>query len=293
MKNTINFETCSKCGECADVCPSDIILKSDDGNYFFPEELEYLCVKCCQCMAVCPTNSVKVNGFEYGKDVIDLQHDIPDYQHFVNLLATRRSVRNFKDKEVPDELIQKIIDSLAFMPFGFESGVIQITVVNDRKKLRESLPLFSAFYDKMVDWMANPISHFFMKRAMHPAMYATVKDHLLPIIKSGHYKFESGDDNILRNAPCMLIFHSRLNAPEHLEDCWIATTIAMFSAITLGLGTTIIGLVPPALNKGKGIKEVFAIPEENEVISALILGYPKYKMKKTVNRPKNNITWLK
>jgi hypothetical protein len=42
----------------------------------------------------------------------------------------------------------------------------------------------------------------------------------------------------------------------------------------------------------KEIRKHFGIPEENEAVIALIVGYPKYKYAKTVVRPKNKVKWL-
>jgi len=292
MKNTINVDTCRKCGACAEVCPSDIIVKYNGGHYFFPEELKCFCVSCGQCMAICPTNSIQVNDYKYGETILPLSSEIPDYKGFINLLKHRRSVRNFVEKTVPNEIIQQIIDSLAYMPYGFLPDAFEITVVNEKLILDKSLPLFSAFYEKMKKWMHHPFTRYMIKKSTHPAVFSTIKDHLLPLIEAKHYKISDGDDNILRKAPCLIIFHSGLEMPEHLEDCWIATTIASLTAVSLGLGTTIIGLVPPALNKSPELKQLFNIPEKNEVISALIVGYPKLNYRNSIARRKSNVSWI-
>ena len=41
----------------------------------------------------------------------------------------------------------------------------------------------------------------------------------------------------------------------------ISVTYAMLAAHSFGLGATIIGLISPAINKVKEIKELFQIPE--------------------------------
>ncbi len=67
----------------------------------------------------------------------------------------------------------------------------------------------------------------------------------------------------------------------------------MLAAHSLGLGATIIGIVPAAINKVKEVREVFQIPEENEAIMSVIIGYPKYKYRKSVKRRGQNINWIK
>ena len=72
----------------------------------------------------------------------------------------------------------------------------------------------------------------------------------------------------------------------------ISVTYAMLAAHSFGLGATIIGLISPAINKVKELKELFKIPEENEAVISLILGYPKYKYKRIIKREKRDINWV-
>jgi hypothetical protein len=37
---------------------------------------------------------------------------------------------------------------------------------------------------------------------------------------------------------------------------------------------------------------MFKIPEENEVVASMILGYPKFKYKRAIQRQLKSITWL-
>jgi hypothetical protein len=53
-----------------------------------------------------------------------------------------------------------------------------------------------------------------------------------------------------------------------------------------------IGLVPAAINRVKEVREIFQIPEKNEAIISVILGYPKYKYKRTIRRKSHQIKWL-
>ena len=58
----------------------------------------------------------------------------------------------------------------------------------------------------------------------------------------------------------------------------------MLAAQSLGLGTTIIGLVPPVVDRSKTLRKHFGIPKDNQVSTSLILGYPKYRYKKSIHR---------
>jgi nitroreductase len=242
-------------------------------------------------MAVCTTDAITAAGFKYGTDVVKKENVTLNPHDYYQLLKERRSVRNFKNREVPKEEIEKIIEALNFAPYGSRPEDVEITVVTDRKLMEESLPLFEKFYDNIVKWLDNPIARFFIKRDTSAEVFNTLNKFIYPLARAGHYHLDKGD-RIMRNAPAMLIFHAEKGVEEHTANAYIYATYAMLAATSLGLGSTLIGLVPPAINQMKEIRKHFGIPEENEAVIALIVGYPKYKYAKTVVRPKNKVKWL-
>jgi ferredoxin len=291
MKNAINQETCIKCKLCIEVCPCNILGLNEKEEVYFISERETICLECGQCMAVCSTKSLQIGAFSYDNDLFDLPENRVGYDEWSNFLSTRRSIRNFKDKAVPKEIIQQIIHSIAFAPFGSAPNEVNITVVNSRKKIESALPIISEFLDNIVKWIENPISRFMIKRKKGAETFNTIKNHLYPIAKLGNYKLEYGD-RITRDAPAILIFHANKEAEEHTNNSLIYATYAMLSAHSLGLGATMIGIVPAAINKIKEVKDIFQIPGENEAIISVIIGYPKYKYKRAVKREKKHINWI-
>lgn len=241
-------------------------------------------------MAVCKTKSIVVDGLGYDSNFMDLPQNNVDYNAFIDFLANRRSIRNFKDKAVPRDIIEKVLKAISFAPYGAEPEKIHITVVNDRKKIESALPYIESFLDKIVKWIEHPIASRMMKRRSSPEKYNTVKNHLYPIAKLGNYKLKEGD-RITRNAPAIIILHARKDAEEHTSNSMIYATYLMLAAHSLGLGATIIGIVPPSINRVREIREIFRIPDENEAIMSLILGYPKIKYKRTIVR-KRQAEWL-
>lgn len=287
MRNTINRELCSKCQLCMEVCPCKVIETNVIKEPFFVEERMPICQQCGQCMAVCRTSAIKVDGLSYENDFLDLPPNEVVHNSFIDFLANRRSVRNFKDKTVSNEIIDQILDSISYAPFGAEPEKMCITVVNDRKRIESSLPHIEKFLDDVVKWIDNPIASRMIKRRSGPEKFHTIKNHLYPISKLGNYKLEYGD-RITRNAPVIVIFHAPINAASHTDNSFIYATYTMLTAHSLGLGATMIGLVPNAINKVKAVRDIYKIPEENEAISSIIVGYPRIKYKRTIKR---NTSW--
>ena len=291
MKNTINQELCKKCKLCVEVCPCNIIDISKGKEVFFISKKVHICLQCGQCMAVCNAEVVQIEGLNYKEDFFKKPENNLNYPEFMDFLANRRSIRNFKDKPVEKEKIQQIIDAIAFSPNGSHPSKVEFTVVNNRKIIESALPKMADFFDNIVKWMNSPFMRFMIKRKKGIETFNTLENHLVPIAKSGNYQVKHGD-RITRNAPAIIIFHANKEAEEHTNNSLIFATYAMLAAHSLGLGATIIGLVPSAINKVLEVRQIFKIPEKNEAIISLIIGYPKYKYKKAIKRNKNKVTWL-
>ncbi len=291
MKNTIDQEKCKKCKLCIAVCPVHIIGLDDNGQVHFLPEREHICLECGQCMAICSTEAVKVGNYTYEENFFPLPDNTVHYEELYNFFAHRRSVRNFTDRPVEQELIGKILDTLHFAPYGAEPNKVEITVINNRQLIETTLPFIEEFLDNIVKWVENPIASFMIKRKKGAELFNTLKNHLYPMAKLENYTLKYGD-RITRNAPAILVFHAPKDAEEHTNNSLIYATFAMFAAQSLGLGATFIGIVPAAINKVKKVREIFQIPDDHEAMTSIILGYPQYHYRKAIRRENKTIHWV-
>ncbi len=287
----IDYSECKSCRLCINVCPSKILDVNEDKQTYFREERKHICLECGHCMAVCSTQAITVNSMTYENDFELITENTVDYSKFHNFLKTRRSVREFKNKPVEKEKLQQIIEAVSTAPFGAQDDGIQISIITDKKIISEALPLMSQFYNQLVNWFKNPMMRFIIKKKVEIETYNTISKHLMPMAKIGHYNLENYNA-ITRDAPAILIFHAKPEAEEHTEDAHICNTIAMLAAHSLGLGAAIIGLIGPAVNKSQELKKMFKIPKENEVITSLIIGYPKYKYLYTLKRNRHKVNYI-
>lgn len=290
MNYNINQKICQKCKICVEVCPCNIIEISND-KVFFISERKSICLRCGQCMAVCSTKAITIEGFSYGDDIIDLPPNNVNYKNFVDFLANRRSIRNFKDKAVSNEKINQILDTISYAPYGAKPEEMNVTVVNNRKKIEFALPYIESFLDNVVKWIENPITSYIIKKKNSPERFNTIKNHLYPISKFQNYKLKFGD-RITRNAPAIIIFHANRDTEEHTHNSLIYATYVMLAAHSLKLGATMIGIIPAAINKVKEVREIFQIPKEDEAIMSVIIGYPKVKYKRAIKRKNENINFI-
>lgn len=272
-----------------EVCPCNIIGLNENQELYFMPEREKICQKCGQCMAICSKKAITVEGLSYEDNMFEMPEQTVAYKEFTSFLSTRRSIRNFKDTPVPGEMIHQIIDSLSYAPYGSAPEKVHITVVNDRELIESALPHMEEFLDNIIKWMDSPLASFMIRRKKGMETYNTIKNHLYPISKLENYKLKFGD-RITRNAPAIIIFHADKSAEEHTNNSLIYSTYAMLAAHALGLGATMIGIVPAAINKVQALKDIFEIPRENEAIMSVIIGFPKYNYRRAIKRENHPVS---
>ncbi len=291
MSFQINQQLCLKCKHCIDVCPVNLINTNEDGEVKFIVERTTICLGCGQCMAVCCSKAITANNLSYERDFSKLPKETVDYNHFIDFLSSRRSVRNFKKRPVPDELLNKILDSLAFAPYGASPEKMEVTMINNRHTIEVALPFIESFLDNIIRWVDNPITSFVIKKKKGIETFNTIKNHLYPIAKFDNYKLKYGD-RITRGAPAMLVFHAPKEAEEHTNNGLIYATYAMLTAHSLGLGASMIGIIPAAINKVEKVSAVFNIPPNHEAVMSVIVGYPKIKYLRTIKRSFPKSHWV-
>ena len=277
----INQETCSKCGSCVEVCPALLLQRDENKVVSFKPDFLDICLGCGQCMAVCVTESVFANGMTYEKDFFPINKE----NDFFSMIERRRSIRRFKPKPLTKEEIDKLLHAISLAPHGDSKQNVEITVINNRKKIMDSLPEIINFYEKIPKMIRDPIISHFIKKEVGIATLNTLKNHLAPRIEKGIYNEISEDyDGISRGAHTVFLFHAAKEAEEHFEDSYVFVTYAILAAEAMGLGATVIGLFGPAINKTPELKERFQIPKENEVVVSMIVGHSKYRYRRGIKR---------
>jgi nitroreductase/NAD-dependent dihydropyrimidine dehydrogenase PreA subunit len=288
--NSINHSSCKNCGRCAEVCPNKII--GQNGSIHFNPEREHLCQQCGQCMAICPTKSVHVGGLSYNTDFDELPENKSNYKNFIETLSTRRSVRTFKDRPISDELIDEILLSVSYAPFGAAPEKMEISIINNRETIESALPLISDFLHGLEKMIENPVKSKLLGILAGKETFSTIKNHLYPIAKGGNYTLENWD-GITRGAPSIITVHAAKDAEAHTNNGVIYATYIMLAAHAIGLGATMIECVIPAINRNNRLKSIFHIPEQNEAVMSVIIGHPKYKYKRTIKRNKHKVHRVK
>lgn len=279
---TIDHEKCTVCGLCVKVCKDFSLIIENKTLKISPKPL-FGCIGCGQCVAVCPHDAIMVEGRTLSQgDYTPLKRDnLPDFDQLFQLLVNRRSIRDFKDKPVPRELVEKILAFASTAPMGLPPSDVGVMVLNNKEKVRA----FSFdFFDLLsgMKWMVSPVSLSLMRPFMGKDDYLMFKSFVVPLVDFFTESRKKDENYLLYDAPLAMMFYGNMSDPA---DPYIAATYATLAAESLGLGACMIGSVGPFLkNTGKDFKRKYGLPAKMRDSIIVIFGYPQMKYSKTVKR---------
>ena len=261
----INKEKCIHCGLCISDCLSGCI---DFNNEKFPEMVdESRCISCQHCFAICPTGALSFNGKNPDESTPAAYDDILD------LIKSRRSVRQYKDEEVSEEMLKKIKEMLPFIPTGCNSHALHFSIV-------EKKSVMDVIRKRVTDLLIKTLSY----KAISPLMnkFSRYKDALL-----------AGEDVIFRGAPHLIVVSSPITAPCATVDPIIALSYIELYAQHLGLGTCWCGFAEVCIKMFPELCEMLELPSGYKPVYAMLLGVPAVKYKRTIQPEPYKITEIK
>jgi len=284
---TIDQEKCNECGLCVLRCAS--CFSKENETITANVDIE-CCNLCGHCVSLCPTDAIVHEKMDMENFIsVDRKIDI-DTDTFIKFVRKRRSQRHFKDKEIPREDIEKLIDVCRYAPTGANLQGVEIMVIQNQEKVKELSSLTVDFFNILGTSAEKQLGELTSEEK------TSKKAELLQ--RTARYKErltlarEVGYDPIFHKAPAVIIFHTHLQAGSAKDDCVIASTTMGLTAMTMGLGTTYIGLFEAAAKNHPPVNDALNLPPEHGVFSVLIMGYPKLKYQRTVDRKQIKTTWV-
>jgi nitroreductase len=204
------------------------------------------------------------------------------YEQFANLARNRRSIRNYRKQPLKQEHIDKLMEVARYIPSGSNKQLLKYKFITDEKILLE---IKTAMASKMR--MAMRLSASFPLRYFLKDRSKSSASRLVKLF------FEDGVDTFLRGAPCLLIIFTEekyFRIPQW--DAGIAANTIDMAAQTLGIGTLMNGYFVELANRFKSIRKMAQLNSREKVLTAVCLGYPAVRYRKTVYRRPLNISNL-
>ena len=133
MKSLIvNESKCTKCGLCAEVCPSKILCFGESGFPEMAKGCSESCIECGQCVVFCPASANSLSFMDADKLIRAADLSMPEPEAALNLLKTRRSIRKFQNKTAASRLALPnaffLIARASFQTRSTGDGFFMITI---------------------------------------------------------------------------------------------------------------------------------------------------------------------
>ena len=289
-KINIDVENCTKCKACVKDCVANLFYFDQD-TLRLVDSFEDYCIECGHCEAICPVNVIKLK-FHAEEDLMCSAkgEEILTYNSFLNLALNRRSIRQFKEKAIPKDLIEKLLKVGKYSPTGSNSENVFYTVVQDKAIVTIISKLITRKVIKLVNTLENPEGPIPLKKRMPEEDFNQAVENL-PKYKRILRTIEQGIDFWCWNGE-LIIIHGDKTVGGITTNGSLAAAHIMLAAETLGLGTCSLGYLTYFINSSQTIREILKIPTNHVVGYSLTMGYPDVKYKRIPARQPSRIQWL-
>ncbi len=259
----IHLEKCTSCLKCERDCPARAITIETG-------EISKSCILCGHCVAICPELAVSP---DFG-GIIPLSAHGVTAEGFRDLTAGIRSCRSYLKKEIPEELLVRLVDNIKHYPSASNTRPLQVTIVRTGEKIKLLNNLTEeTLLKKFSRFTSFPVS-LFVKLLIPSGEFKKLKLYR----KKFAEQRKTNDSMICHHAPAVILFHGPETKTGMFEaDANIWATYTSVYANTMGLGTCFNGFIVNAMKKKSGHSADFGIPSGHRVYASLLVGYPKVK----------------
>jgi len=286
----VDRDKCTKCRACVKACPAQLFfIKSD--NLEIADIFEDTCIQCGHCVAICPVEAIKLKKYDQDLFVVkDIKRNLPNFDSFRDLAFVRRSRRQFKDKIIPKEDIEKLLNLTRYSPTAKNTQNIFFSVVQDKDVVSKISEEITNNMQNFVNMADNERGREILKTQMSEKGYKESIE-MLPQTKWILEKVNQGIDFWCWNGQLISI-HGKTEIGGITEDSSLSATHIMLGAELLGLGTCSLGYLTYFSNRSKKIKKLMKIPKDHRVGYSLAIGYPDANYMRIPPREDIKVEWV-
>jgi len=261
---TINDEKCNGCGLCARDCFTKLIEIKGKKAVISHNS----CISCGHCSAVCPQDAIIVNKYDMSEvSSFNPQYMQIDADQLFGFMQYRRSVRQFTNKPVEREKLDRIIEAGRYSPTGANIQTVRYIVLQNHLEDARRLAV-EALHKTALEKPDDPYHDTYIR------IYETAKQ---------------GQDILFHNPSAVIgVLDHRLN---NNVSASIAASRMELMANALGLGVCFIGLFVRAVDYEPQLNDLMGINSRYKMAAALAVGYPAADYLRTVPRKKAKVEW--
>ena len=211
------------------------------------------------------------------------------------MLRQRRSVRAYKKKEIPRELLEQVVEVGGFGPTGSHGGegwVRRVVVVTGHEHMKKVAVLTAEYMRQLCQLLDRPTVRMVARWKDSPRAGRL----MLPDMRMRLAELEQGRDVITYGAPAALFVHSPRVTPTPQTDCDCVMYPMILMAHALGLGACWNGYLSRAASGFRlpaftALREMLEVPHHHDVYAAATVGFPAVKLHSVPQR-ETSLHWL-
>ncbi len=286
----IDHEKCIGCELCVKVCPNETISMQGDKAVVTGDRS----LQCGHCVAVCPVDAVKVEVIDrqslYFNNFDLKNHWLPhgefDTSHLVQLMASRRSCRNYTQQAVDRSVLEDLVKIGTTAPSGTNNQNWTFTILPDRAAVIEFARHVASYFKRLNRLAEKTLTRKALKLIGKPALEFYYQEYYQSV-KEAMLEWEQRQrDRLFHGATAVIVVGSKPGGSCPMEDAILAAQNILLGAHSMGLGTCLIGFAVSAIKNDPAIKKFLKIPDEETVYAVIAMGYPDEKYERLTGRKK-------
>lgn len=247
----IDAEKCIGCGICKKDCVGfdiDIV----DGKAVAHGSS---CIMCGHCEAICPQGAVTITGFE--DEITEFEEQVRlNPNELMEAIKTRRTIRQFTEKQVPQDVVDMIFEAGRMAPTGANSQGTSYVLLDKKKAECEAVAV--GMFSKLIG----------------------IGKKFIPQLSS----MEIGPHFFFKNAPLVIVIFGK-----DAVSASLAAENMTFMAEANGLGVLFSGFFTTCVNRSSKIRKIMGVNKKPKAVTTLVIGYPAVKYHRTPHRKPLNM----
>lgn len=283
----IDEASCTLCGACVALCTGRVFGR--EGGQVRVVDAD-ACWLCGHCVAACPTDAILHEAFPIEECPAPGHALLPSPDQLVAVLRERRSMRAFKDRPVPREVIRELLDQARWAPSANNAQPVDWLVFDDPQRIADLSARAVRVLADTARLLRSPLV-----RPLLTLLYGAdrVRQGLesVPRFERLAERHARGEDPIFFGAPAVLVAHVPTGEYFGRDDAVYAAYNVMLVGSRMGLGTCQIGYFTLALDRSRDLRRALGLPSDRKPEVTLVLGYPRFRFRRLLPRRRPEIVW--